>query len=122
MKNIIKKISTMVLGVSLLVATMGVTAMAASGNIYGSLNGTYGSVTLQNTSGNIRYCVITLRQYNSSESNYSTVSANSGNLSSGNTITTSGPVYDTHAVGVGYIYNSGSSNSGVALTKKTYIK
>ncbi len=106
-----------------MVATMGMTVLAANGQIWGDLHNKEGSVTLKNTSGTTRKCSISLREYDgANSSNNNLVSNNSGNISSGNTISTSGIINKEHAIGVGLIYNSSASESGVASTLRTYIK
>ncbi|MDE5872482.1 MAG: hypothetical protein K2H07_01065 [Lachnospiraceae bacterium] len=123
MKKIMRKAITAVVCAMLLVGTMGMTALAAYGGISGSLKDDVGTVTMQNTSGTTRKCYLTLREYNGyNSSNYNIVSSNSGTISSGNTISTSGKITKEHAKGVGLIYNSSESQSGVASTLTTQIK
>lgn len=122
MKKIMKKTITAVICAMLLAATMGMTALAASGDIWGSLFGNTGYATVENTSGSTRYCSVTLREYDYSPSNYTLVTANSGTISSGNTITATGEISKLHAQGYGYVYKSSVYQSGVEWTQNTQIK
>ncbi|MBD5095706.1 MAG: hypothetical protein HDT40_01665 [Lachnospiraceae bacterium] len=122
MKKIMKKAITAIICAMLLVGTMGMTALAASGDIWGNLSGNWGTATLQNTSGNTRYCVITIRQYDYDPSKYTLVSSNQAVMSSGNTVTTRGEISDMHAIGVGLVYNSAQYQSGIGWRDTTQIK
>ena len=122
MIKFLKKVSTPVICVALLIATMGMTVFAAtSGTLTGSLDNNTGKAKLKNTSGNTRYCGVSVQQSDNTTS-YSTVSSNFGNISSGNTISSSATITKSHARGVGMIYNSATLQSGLALTKYTTIK
>lgn len=122
MKKIMKKTITAVICAMLLAATMGMTVLAASGDIWGSLYGSTGYATVENTSGTTRYCVVTIREYDYNENNYTVVSGNTGTISSGNTISATGEISKLHAKGYGYVYKSSAYQSGVEWTDKTYIK
>lgn len=122
-KKVFKKATTPAICAALLMATMGMTAFAAaSGTLTGSLNNNVGTAKLTNTSGNTRYCTVAIREYNATTSNSSIVSSNAGNISNGNSISTSGTITKNHAQGVGVIYNSAAPESGAATTKYTTIK
>ena len=122
MKKFIKKAITAVVCAMLLVGTMGMTALAANGQIWGSLDGSWGTVTLKNTGGTTRYCYVVLREYDTGPSQYNIVSRNSGVLSNENTISTGGTITKKAATGVGMVYNSSPSQSGVSWTGTTRIK
>ena len=49
MKKIMKKAITAIICAMLLVGTMGMTALATSGDIWGNLSGNWGTASLQNT-------------------------------------------------------------------------
>lgn len=122
MKKIMKKTITAVICAMLLAATMGMTVLAASGDIWGSLNDNRGYATLMNTSGTTRYCVVTIREYDYNPNNYTVVSGNTGTISNGNTITTSGKISKLSAIGYGYVYKSSAYQSGVEWMETTQIK
>ncbi|MCM1128246.1 MAG: hypothetical protein NC429_17480 [Lachnospiraceae bacterium] len=122
MKKIIKKAITAVVCAMLLVGTMGMTVLAANGQIWGSLNGSWGSATVKNTGGTTRYCYVAIRQYDTDPNQYTIVSSNAGVLSNGNTITTGGWITKNSAIGFGMVYNSSPQQSGVSWTETTRIK
>lgn len=120
--KLLEKAVTPVICAALLIATMGLTAFAAtSGTLTGSLSNNTAKAVLKNTSGDTRYCHVMIQESDNGSS-YTTTATNSGRISSGNTISASKKLTKNHARGVGEIYKSGASESGVALTKYTQIK
>ena len=123
MKEISKKVFTVIAGGGILLFAMGMTALAATnGTISGSLAGSTGYAWLYNKSGNDRYCNLIIREYDKKEGLYTTIASNGGVISSGNMISTNGKITKAHAQGIGTIYNSASPSSGFAKTLTTSIK
>lgn len=120
--KLLKKAVTPVICAALLIATMGLTAFAATnGMVTGDLGNSTGIAKLKNMSDGSRYCQVMIRESNNTSS-YTTIAYNSGCISSGNTISTSGKITKSHAKGVGLIYNSGAPESGVAWSQSKQIK
>lgn len=123
-KKLAKRIAGSVLGVTLLVGSMGMTSLAASslGKIIGGVADSSAYVTLYNQAGNTRYCTVSIKQGNNVGSYTSNVSSNGGIMSSGNSMATSGILTMSHARGYGVIYNSQSSASAQAWSNYTNLK
>ncbi len=117
-----KKIITAGICVMMLVSTMGMTALAAQGMLTVGKNDNYYTVTLMNTSGNTRYCVVALRQYDRTPADYIKVSSRERSLPDNSSIKTGGVVTKNHAYGVGIVYYSGEPESGAQWEDSIVVK
>lgn len=118
-----KKILGFIGAVMMMVATMGMTALAASsGVLTGALSNDTATATLKNTSEGKRFCQVTVLEYDNNPNVTSTVAVSSGNISPGNTVSASGKVSKAYARAVGSVYNSETQQSGVAKSYNTQIK
>ena len=120
-KSLLKKVSLGIVCVATIAGTMGMTAFAASGYVYGYMTGNQGTATCVNTSGYNTYCEVFLLESNNINTR-STVNQSTGVVASGDGVTTSGPVNCTYAWAKGLVYNSGSPNSGVGWAQEVRIK
>lgn len=109
-----KKAVTPVICAALLLATMGMTALAAtSGALVGTQKNGTAEAKLKNSNGNTRYCHVMIRA-SSNGSSYTTTATKSDRTPSGKTITATAAIQSKYVRGVGVIYNSGAPESGQA--------
>lgn len=120
----VKKIAIGIVCSLMIVATMGITVLAAgSGYLSVGLSGNTAYATLTNTSGSARYCAVSIYEYNGANVNEATlVASNTGVVADNASISTSGTVTKEHAIAYGYVYNSSSPSSGVAASYSKPIK
>ena len=118
----VKKIAMGIVCILMIVATMGITVLAAgSGTVSGNLSGSYAYAALKNTSDGDRYCSIAVQE-SSDYQNWTTVNASGGVLSSGNSIGVGANVSQLYVRGLGIVYHSAAPSSGVAATYTTRIR
>lgn len=118
----VKKIAMGIVCSLMIVATMGITVLAAgSGRITGNISGSYAYVTFTNTSGGDNYCTVALQESRDYET-WITVNANGSVISSGSSISVGGNVSQLYARGLGIVYNSASPSSGVAAEYTTRLR
>ncbi len=120
----VKKIAMGIVCSLMIVATMGITVLAAgSGFLTVNLSGNYGYATLTNTSGGDRHCAVSIYEYNGANINAATfVASNTGVVADKGSISAFGTVTKEHAIAYGYVYNSPSPSSGVAASYSEPIK
>lgn len=124
MKERIKKLATPIICGAVVLASVGATAFAAgTGSITGRMTGNFAKVTLNNTSGSTRYCCVAINEYDDALNPiYYTVNVNSGNISDGKSLLTSGTVEMKYALGQGSIYRGGSPLSGIDVGYEISLK
>lgn len=124
MKKLTKRLAGCALCGTLLIGTMGMTSLAANnvGRVSGSATDTSASATVYNQSNSTRYCSITIRQSDNQITYSSTIASNSGVISRGNILTTSGRLTMKHARGYGIVYNAQSTASGTAWSGYTNLR
>lgn len=120
----VKKIAIGIVCSLMIVATMGITVLAAgSGVLTVNLSGDYAKATLTNTSGGDRYCAVSIYEYNGANDEGAThVNSATGVVAHNNSISAFGTVTKEHAIAYGYVYNSTYPSSGVAASYKERIK
>lgn len=121
----VRRLATPLICGAVVLASVGATALAAVGEVSGSLVNNNGTVTLKNTSGSARYCTTYLRRYNEGDDIdkiYEAYKYNSGVISNGNTIASSGIITTDHARGYGSVYAGTASMVPVEYTIWTQVK
>lgn len=117
-----KKAVMPVICAALLLATMGMTALAAtSGSLVATQKNGTAVATLKNSNGNTRYCHVMIRASSNGRS-YTTTATKSGRIASKKTITVTKAIQSKFVQGVGVIYKSGAPESGAAWSETVQIK